>query len=88
MPSHTGHLLLASTRGGAYPGAMEDRYALEEQIAHLIRMVEDLSDEVTTLSSRLRRAEARVDHLRERAAEDELAKGSEIPLGDQRPPHW
>lgn len=61
---------------------------LEERIAHLTRTVEDLSDIVADHAGRLERAERRIQQLRARAAEDELDVGGQIPLADQRPPHW
>lgn len=67
---------------------MDDRHDLEERIAHLTRMVEDLSDVVADQARRLDRLEPQVLQLRQRAAEAELADGTSIPLADQRPPHW
>ncbi|AUM73712.1 SlyX family protein [Paracoccus jeotgali] len=61
---------------------------LEEAIAHLTRVVEDLSDVVARQESELARMRARVGMLLEREAEREVAEGSTIPLGDQKPPHW
>ena len=61
---------------------------LEERIAHLERMVEDLSDEVARQSKALDIAERRIVKLMEQAAERELDAGGSIPLADQRPPHW
>lgn len=67
---------------------MTERHDLEERIAHLTRMVEDLSDVVADQATRLDRLEPQVMQLRQRAAEAELADGTSIPLADQRPPHW
>ena len=64
-----------------------DPTLLEERIAHLTRMVEDLSDEVARQSREIERLMARVGLLMEREAEREAAGGS-LPLADQRPPHW
>jgi SlyX protein len=68
---------------------MTDQIAqLEEKIAHLTRMVEDLSDIVraqgTTLDAITRRTRALV----QREAEREADGGTSVPLADQRPPHW
>ena len=60
---------------------------LEERIAHLTRMVEDLSDVVVAQADRIAVLERRVRLLMERAAEAE-ASDSTVPLADQRPPHW
>ncbi|MDJ1007620.1 MAG: SlyX family protein [Paracoccaceae bacterium] len=61
---------------------------LEERIAHLERLAEDLSDEVARLARALAAAEARLARLTEREAERELDAGASVPLADQRPPHW
>ncbi len=65
-----------------------DRQELEEQVAHLLRMVDDLSDEVARQGKALDRAERRIAMLMERLAEAEVAEGGSVPLADQRPPHW
>ncbi|MCJ8138700.1 SlyX family protein [Falsirhodobacter halotolerans] len=64
---------------------------IEEQIAHLTRMVEDLSDVVTAQAREIDRLTRRVGLLLEREAEREAQEGGAggtIPLADQRPPHW
>lgn len=61
---------------------------LEERIAHLTRMVEDLSDVVVTQSREIDRLSRRVGLLMDREAEREAEAGGSIPLADQRPPHW
>ena len=61
---------------------------LEERIAHLTRAVEDLSDIVRAQGLQLDRLTHRTGMLMEREAEREAAGGVEIPLSDQRPPHW
>lgn len=66
----------------------DNRHALEERLAHLERLAEDLSDEVARLSKALDTAERRIARLMEREAERELDAGGSIPLADQRPPHW
>lgn len=60
----------------------------EEQIAHLTRMVEDLSDIVTRQQAELDRLARRIGLLLEREAAREADGGGTIPLADQRPPHW
>ena len=68
---------------------MTDRIALlEEQIAHLTRAVEDLSDIVREQGRALDHLNRRVGALVEREAEREVEGGASIPLTDQRPPHW
>ncbi|WP_128254571.1 SlyX family protein [Falsirhodobacter deserti] len=59
----------------------------EEQIAHLTRMVEDLSEVVVSQTREIERLSRRVGLLMEREAERQLDDGT-IPLADQRPPHW
>lgn len=66
---------------------MERITAAEEQIAHLVRVVEDLSDVVARQGREIDLLLRRVGLLMEREAERE-ATGSSIPLADQKPPHW
>lgn len=61
---------------------------LEERIAHLTRMAEDLSDVVARQDGQIAQLERRVARLMERAAEQESQGGATAPLADQRPPHW
>lgn len=65
---------------------MSDR--LEEQIAHLTRTVDELSDIVRAQSDQIARLIHRVHRLTEREAEREVETGAQVPLADQRPPHW
>ncbi|TYB83154.1 SlyX family protein [Maritimibacter fusiformis] len=66
---------------------MDDRItALEEQIAHLIRAVEDLSDVVARQDREIDRFGKRLHLLIERSLERDTE--AEIVLTDQRPPHW
>lgn len=68
---------------------MTDRLtALEEEIAHLARTVEELSDVVATQAREIAALTRRVQLLMEREAEREATGGGAIPLSDQRPPHW
>lgn len=62
--------------------------AAEEQIAHLMRAVEELSDVVTRQGREIERLSRRVGLLLERAAERETDGGGGVPLADERPPHW
>ena len=61
---------------------------LEERIAHLIRTVDDLSDIVRAQGAVIDRLTYRTGMLMEREAEREADSGTQIPLADQRPPHW
>ncbi|MEP5760514.1 MAG: SlyX family protein [Litoreibacter sp.] len=67
---------------------MTDTTHLEEKIAHLTRMVEDLSDVVARQEKELSLATRRISTLMERASEQELDTGGTVVLADQRPPHW
>jgi len=68
---------------------MTDRTtALEETTAHLLRVVEELSEVVARQDREIERLARRVALLSERAAEREADAGVQIPLADQKPPHW
>lgn len=68
---------------------MDERFnGLEEQIAHLTRAVEDLSEVVARQSAEIDRLQRRMGMLLQREAEREAEGGGGIPLADQRPPHW
>jgi SlyX protein len=61
---------------------------IEERIAHLTRMVEDLSDVLRLQGDQIDRLTRQVQRLSLREAEREIETGAQIPLADQRPPHW
>ncbi len=61
---------------------------LEEKIAHLTRMVDDLSDVVARQENELRLLTNRVRMLMEREAEREADADGSVTIGDQRPPHY
>ncbi|WP_417808683.1 SlyX family protein [Thioclava sp.] len=68
---------------------MQDRVErAEEQIAHLSKMVEDLSDVAVEQSRRIERLERQLGLMMEREAEREYDSGGSVPLADQKPPHW
>ena len=60
----------------------------EEEIAHLSRTVEDLSDMVAVQARQIAALERKLGLLMQREAEREYESGGTIPLADQRPPHW
>ncbi|RCW89035.1 SlyX family protein [Paracoccus lutimaris] len=60
---------------------------LEEAVAHLTRVTDDLSAIVARQEGEILRLARRVGALMEREAEREV-EGGTIPLADQRPPHW
>jgi len=66
----------------------EHRKSLEERIAHLIRVVDDLSDIVAAQQRQLEVMERRLAMVMQREAQREVAEGGTVPLADQRPPHW
>jgi len=61
---------------------------LEEQIAHLTRTVEDLSDVVTRQETEIATLTRRVHMLMQREGEREAASSGAVALGDERPPHY
>jgi SlyX protein len=60
----------------------------EEELAHLRRAIDDLSDVVARQAREIERLDRRVGLLMERAAEAEAAAGGAAPMADQKPPHW
>ncbi|MCU9849023.1 SlyX family protein [Defluviimonas sp. WL0024] len=60
----------------------------EEEIAHLRRAVDDLSDVIAAQAREIEVLTRRVRLLMERAAEAEAEASGAIPLADQKPPHW
>ena len=61
---------------------------LEEQIAHLSRTVEELSDIVARQEKELALTQRRIAMVMEREASREFEGGGSVPLADQKPPHW
>lgn len=61
---------------------------LEEQIAHLSRTVEDLSDVIARQDAELEQLKRRVGMLMTREAEREAAGTGGVIMGDERPPHY
>jgi len=61
---------------------------LEEQIAHLTRTVEDLSDIVARQESEITSLSRRVAMLMQREAGREADNDGSVVLADQKPPHW
>lgn len=67
---------------------MTDRTRIEEEMAHLGRLVEELSDVVARQDAEIARLTRRVEMLMAREAEREVEAGGTLPLADQKPPHW
>ena len=61
---------------------------LEEQIAHLTRTTEDLSDIIARQEREIAVLTRRVALLMEREAERETQGGGGVIVGDERPPHY
>ena len=61
--------------------------AIEERMAHLMRMVEDLSDMVARQGREMDRLTRLTGLLATREAEREAMFGG-APAADQKPPHW
>lgn len=62
--------------------------ALEEQLSHLQRTVEELHTVVARQDREIARLTARVELLMQREAGREADHSGTIPLADQKPPHW
>jgi len=71
-----------------YDSSMTDITHLEEKIAHLTRIVDDLSDIVAAQQKEIELSTRRLAMLMEREASREYDAGGSVPLADQRPPHW
>jgi len=67
---------------------MAETDKLEEALAHLTRVVDELSEVVARQDVEITRLSRRVGMLMEREAERELDQGGTVPLADQKPPHW
>jgi SlyX protein len=61
---------------------------LEERLAHLERVADDLSEVVARQDAEIARLTRRVEMLMMREAEREVDAGGTVPLADQKPPHW
>lgn len=60
----------------------------EEQMAHIMRTVDDLSDIVAAQQNEIDRLNARVEMLMRREGEREASGSGGIIVGDERPPHY
>lgn len=62
--------------------------AIEERLAHLERLTDELNEVVSTQASEIDRLTARVQMLMEREATREAQGGGGVVLGDETPPHY
>lgn len=61
---------------------------LEEQIAHLTRTVEELSDVVARQETEIATLTRRVVMLMQREGERDAQASGGVVVGDERPPHY
>lgn len=61
---------------------------LEEKIAHLERVAEDLSAIVAAQAGEIETLNRRVEMLMRREAEREADQGSHVFTGQEKPPHY
>lgn len=61
---------------------------LEEALAHLTRLTDDLSEVMARQDAEIATLTRRVEMLMRAAAEQQMDAGGSIPLADQRPPHY
>ncbi|MDP0927545.1 SlyX family protein [Paracoccus onubensis] len=61
---------------------------LEEVLAHLTLLTEDLSEVIARQDAEIARLTRRVEMLMQAEATRETEAGNTVPLSDQRPPHW
>ncbi len=61
---------------------------LEERIAHLERIVDDLNAVVARQDSEIATLTRRVEMLMQREAQREAEGSGGVVLGDERPPHY
>jgi len=61
---------------------------IEERLAHLERLADDLNDVVASQAKEIDRLTKRVQMLMEREAARESEGGGGVVIGDERPPHY
>ncbi len=61
---------------------------LEEQIAHLTKTVEEMSEVVARQDAEIAVLQRRVQMLMERAAEAEQGEGGGVFIAGEKPPHY
>ncbi|WP_425039649.1 SlyX family protein [Primorskyibacter sp. S187A] len=61
---------------------------LQERVAHLEKLAEELSDQVARQNNQIDVLEHRVAMLMRREAEREAEGSGGVVIGDERPPHY
>ncbi len=61
---------------------------LEEGMAQLGRVVEELSDVIARQEDEINQLKRRQGMLMTREAEREASEGGGVVIGDDKPPHW
>jgi len=61
---------------------------IEEHLAHLQKVSDELSDIVARQENEIAVLTRRVEMLMMREAERETDASGTVPLADQKPPHW
>ena len=61
---------------------------LEERLAHLERLADELSAVVAAQASEIDRLSGRVQMLMQREATREMESSGGVILGDEKPPHY
>jgi SlyX protein len=79
---------VGKARASTVMSHMSEQTNLEEQLAHLNRAVDDLSDIVARQEGEISRLTYRVQMLMEREAGRETDAGGSATMVDQRPPHY
>jgi len=67
---------------------MTDATALEERIAYLERVADDLSEVVARQDTQIAQLSRRVEMLMMRESEREMEADGAVPVAEQKPPHW
>jgi len=81
-------LLLIAGRCNSSAMSKDEITQLQEQISHLIRTVDEISDVVARQEGEITQLSSRVQMLMQREANREADAGGSVVMTDQRPPHW
>ena len=63
-------------------------HRLEEQVAHLTKAGDEMSEVVARQDAEIAVLTRRVEMLMQREAEREVDASGTVPMADQKPPHW